>query len=493
MEQLIINALKRACGNRNIKFQVVIQDGLHIYANHRQDYHPQYAILEANVGAAIASLGLEKIDSVWLYARPLGQIEPNWQVFVELPTQVSGGRERDTEGKQNLEASKIDFNNLPDPKSSIEVESNDAFISNSERDTGKIENLDRGINNPTGSIGFNDTNGDSVEDTGLLQNTGLIHGSPLRETEIDTLSSNLNPERVSDDLTLDKNSQTQYCFVTNQKLLTEEVTPPKKDTMRMVKFVHHLSKSDRQQLLQILDSYFQEGITQGLETASPIRDWVEKIKELNEEDRHLLAVWLSRYCFNPELTLEEFSTISAAKAAENNKNSQKSSSATEYSFVLNRNLNSIADKDSELDKPKFQPPPLVKKLLLPGIWILTTVILIISGIFSHNSKVVHTSAQIPALCRNTIGSSEYCRLAVNLAGERAIAQAPKNLFPLTKVTQTAADSGCGRYANLKAGIDIVDTSPATTPVMSTYGEKFFLTFMLLKSSKNMFDSQVISR
>ncbi|NJO98111.1 MAG: hypothetical protein HC764_20690 [Pleurocapsa sp. CRU_1_2] len=55
MEQLIIKALKAACGNRNIKFQVIVQDDrLHIYANHRKDYQPNYLILKENVGAAIA-------------------------------------------------------------------------------------------------------------------------------------------------------------------------------------------------------------------------------------------------------------------------------------------------------------------------------------------------------------------------------------------------------------------------------------------------------
>ena len=110
---------------------------------------------------------------------------------------------------------------------------------------------------------------------------------------------------------------------------------------------------------------------------------------------------------------------------------------------------------------------------MPGIWILTTIIFIILGIFSHNSQVIVTSAQIPSLCSNTIGSPEYCRLAINLAGEKTIAQAPESLFPLTEVTETVAKYGCGRYANLKAGVDIAKIPPATTPVVSTYGEKVF--------------------
>jgi len=98
MEQLIIQALKSACGNRNIKFQVIVQDEqLHIYANHRQDYQPSYSVLEANVRAAIASLALDKITSFWLYGRPLNQVEPNWKVFSELRTQDNDAIEEDTD------------------------------------------------------------------------------------------------------------------------------------------------------------------------------------------------------------------------------------------------------------------------------------------------------------------------------------------------------------------------------------------------------------
>ena len=273
MEQLIINALKSACGNKNIKFQVVIKDEqLHIYANHRQNYHPQYVILESNVGAAIASLNLEAIDSIWLYARPLGQTEPNWQIFVELPTQVSGGKERDTEANREFEPEQIDpLDDLPNLESLIEIEEKgdyDPTILNSIGDTGKVE---RNLLNESETVYdnileseeidvtdfvFDDDASDSVEDTGLLQNTGLIHGSPLKEVEIDTLSPDYDRDRVSADLAAETNPLTKYCFVTSEKLLTEEVPNPERDTMRMVKFVHHLSEGDRLGLLSILRHLF---------------------------------------------------------------------------------------------------------------------------------------------------------------------------------------------------------------------------------------------
>ncbi|MEL6930524.1 MAG: hypothetical protein AAFO95_18100, partial [Cyanobacteria bacterium J06600_6] len=500
MEQLIINALKKSCGNKNIKFQVIIQDEeLHIYANHRQNYHPQYSVLEENVAGAIASLNLDTVDTIWLYARPLGQTEPNWQVFVELPTQISGGREKDTEGKQKYLAALDPLDDLPNLDSLIDVEEQgdyDPTILSSIGNTEKIQNdllYDHEIEaieqDFAEEIEFTDflesskVSNSSLGDTGLLHETGFFHGSPLKEAEIDTLFHSLNPSQADGNVPAPYHTRGQYCFITNQKLLTEPTDPPGKDTMRMVKFFHHLSEGDRQQLLPILESYFSQSTTPGLDTALPaVQDWVQKIRELDEANHHLLAVWLSRYCFNPEATLEEFKEITAALAAESN-NKKRTESSTEYRYVNTERqsyFSSAKDDELELESAKFQLPPIVKKILLPGIWILTTIILISLSIFSQKANLVVTSREIPPICSNTIGSPEYCRLAANLVGEKTIAQTAPSLFPLTEVTEEIANYGCGRYANLKAGIDIAKIPPSTTPVISTYGEKIFPHIYVIK-------------
>ncbi|MEM6614237.1 MAG: hypothetical protein AAF652_18715, partial [Cyanobacteria bacterium P01_C01_bin.72] len=118
-------------------------------------------------------------------------------------------------------------------------------------------------------------------------------------------------------------------------------------------------------------------------------------------------------------------------------------------------------------------PPAVKKLLLPTIWLMATIMLIGLGIMNHNSNIVIGSKQIPQICQSASGTPEYCRLAVNLVGEKTISQSPISLFPLTEVTETVARYGCARYANLKAGIEIAKIAPETTPVISSQGEKIF--------------------
>lgn len=492
MEQLIIKALKSACGNRNIKFQIIIQDEqLHVYANHRQNYQPDPVVLQSNVAAAVASLALSEISSVWLYGRPLGQIEPSWQTLVELPTQ-GRNQAQDTHGR---------IENLDYLDSEIEIEGIDDldFPSGITEDTGlqqetgiaqqnllpesEIEiitealtnepELGKNFSNFTDFVGFDSE--DSIGDTGLLQDTGLFHGSPLKETEIGTFAASpadLDADSDSE-LELEPNSLIQYCFVTNRQLLSDQVDSPGKDIMRMVKFVHHLSASDRHELLSLLDRYFREGITPGLDATLPaIQNWVGQIKSLGEEDQRLFFIWLSRYCFNPASTLEEFKTIAAQAAAE--QNSKKSKSSTEYSFVTQNNqIQPLQPEALELNEPKFQLPSFISKILLPGIWTIATLILLGLGIISHNSQITIGSDQVPAICQNASGAAEYCRLAVNLAGAKTISQTPASLFPLTEVTETVANYGCSRYANLKAGIDIDKIAPETSPVIASQGEKIF--------------------
>ncbi|MEY2858572.1 MAG: hypothetical protein RLZZ74_2885 [Cyanobacteriota bacterium] len=515
MEQLIIQALKSACGNRNIKFQVIVQDEqLHIYANHRQDYQPSYLILEENVRAAIASLALDKITSFWLYGRPLNQVEPNWQVFRELTNQDSDTIEdtdsNDTDIQIDIQAEDLEYlaaeiDSEIDSEIEIEGIGNFDFLTNGTTGDARLlldqssnqknllpEELDLVQSEEAPPLLDGDSIADVVSfseaaskvstgDTGLLLSRGLIHGSPLKEAEIGTCFPQKDDSGESTEGAnfSTHNKLAQYCFISDHQLLTEKATAPSKEVMRLVKFFHYLAEEDQQQLAPIVESYLRDGLMEPCAEPLPaIQNWLTKISALGGEEQSTFALWLSRYCFAPTVTLEEFKTIAVQNAA--GMNIKEANRATEYSFVPVKDDSSLPvtiEEDIKLDQGKFQLPPrvkqLVKQLILPGIWILVTMILILVGIMSHNSPNVATSAEIPALCKNTIGNREYCRLAVDLAGEKAIAQAPKSLFPLTEVTESIADYGCARYANLKSGMAIAKIDPETTPVISSHGEKVF--------------------
>jgi hypothetical protein len=492
MEQLIINALKSACGNKNIKFQLIIQDNqLHIYGNHRPEYQPNYALLETNVREAIASLGLNNINGLWLYTRPLSQVEPNWQVCIELPNQDPDEIEYTQSNLKQLELD-IEAELETELDSITDIEGIGNFDLMTSGTTGEarlmldqvdteeqdktllqevIEAVDV-ISSSQASLGY------SSGDTGLLQEQGLIHGRPLKEVEIHTFIASTEAETSPP-----HNRLAQYCFISNSELLPKQKVTPSKTVIRLVKFFHYLSAEDQQHLAPVVENYLRLGVIDPTKKILPAsQNWLTKITALDAQEQSTFAWWLSCYCADPTATLDEFKTISAQNAAE--MNIKQVNRVATYGFVTvnddapdSSNLGNIEPfipLDQQLEErlqPKFQLPPKIKKLLPPGIWILGTMILIMIAIISQNSRMVTASAPIPVVCNNTIGSVEYCRLAVNLAGERAIAQEPKSLFPLTEVTENVANYGCARYANLKAGIAIAKIDPKTTPVISSQGSK----------------------
>ena len=464
MEQLIIKALKSVCGNRHFKFQVIIyHDQLHVYVNYRPNYQPNQLVLQENVAAAIASLNLTEIEDVWLYGRPRTQTEPEWQIPLELPIQNNS----ETEHTQGNNSNSNSEPNLVERENASPSEIDALY-----KDLINEIEFDESDELPD----FNDFEStDSVGDTGLLQNTGLIHGDLFKEAEIDSfavMATNNSPQPPK---SIDTNSTSliQYCFVNNKELLIDSVPDPDQKIMRMVKFVHHLSWSDRHQLLPIANSYFLGKITPELENTLPaIQNWFKQLQALDADQQHILSIWLSRYCFDPSRTLEEFQAIAARKVVEAN---LKSKSSTEYSLTnvepdVIDSPNENEDFEQNQSNVKIYP---AKKLLLAALWSFATIILIWLGIMNHHSNIVVGTAQAPPLCDTSIGAPEYCRLAVNLAGENAIAQAQTSLFPMTEVTEAVADYGCARYTNLKAGIEVANIAPETNPVISIKGERVF--------------------
>ena len=424
---LIIQSLKSACGNKQMRFQVIEQNSkLHIYINRQADYNPDYPRLTDLITNTIASLALESLKGIWLYSRKLGEIEPDWQVFVEFPLET-------------------------DLKTQVDTIATDKQI----------------------------VRDHSLNDTGLLQSTGMVHEKPLAEEPIETFVGE-KLEAINADLKVEVNSLAAYCFVKNKKILTGDIIPPNKEIIRLVKFFHHLSDNNQHTILPLLEEYFQTKKTPNTENlAIALQKWLKQITDLNEDHRRTLAIWLSRYCFDSSGTIDEFKAI-AQKETEQAEAAQKSKrSSTEYSFTpananfaANKTKNIKNAQSDELTAKKFQLPPLVQQLVIPIIWTLFTVILVCLGVYTNQSQR-NTVEQIPALCQTTIGSPNYCRLGINLAGEKAIAPLlSRNIFPLTKVTETVADYGCQRYANLKAEA-LTNLDPEDNPVLSSHGEKIF--------------------
>ena len=426
---LIVKALKNACGNTNFRFQAIVDNSnLHIYINRKADYTPDYTLLTHIITHTIASLDLDSVGEVWLYSRELGEVKPDWQILLDL----SANGETDTFGDTQSNSPEINF-----------PEFEDLLTEESRRDTG------------------------------LLKDTGMIHQKPLEQEEISTSEGEIKVDFPQTNTKI--NPLAQYCFVNNKKILTGDILAPDKEVIRLVRFFHNLSAANQQKILPFVDEYFQKGKTSDPEKLPPIiKKWLKQIIELNEKNRKAIAIWLSRYCFDAATTLAELKEMedkkAEAKAAKKVKRSNTqytftpASSQTAKHQTPNQNLDLIEDK--------FPLPPLVKKILIPVAWTLATVILICLGIYTNRANIRSTSGEIPELCQTTIGSPNYCRLGLNLAGKKAIEESSLKIFPLTEVTETVADFGCQRFANVKAGaFDNLD--PTKNPVISSSGEKIF--------------------
>lgn len=475
---LIIQALKSSCGNKNFRFQVIVQDSqLHIYINRKTEQQPDYSFLTDIITQAIACLALDSIDSLWLYSRQLGEIEPDWKTSVELTPDMNPD-EIDTIGNSEKIEGLLEQISIGEPgvfcntekihKKPLEEEEIDSFA------TKILDNTDDSGDFPY----FEDFPEDNSNgDSGLLHKTGMVHKNILEEEEINTFATKFSQTEdveVNDEIS-DNNNLAQYCFVTNQKLLTRDIPPPNKETMRLVKVFHHLSDNYKHKISPVLDDYFKLAKIANTEKLSVgVQQWFKQITELNDDDTHQVSIWLSRYCFDSAATLEEFKAVSEKQAAI--ATAKKAQGRNEYNFTpAKTNAAETLSKDQSLDNSfttKFQLPSKVKKIILPVAWTTATVVLILLGIYTSHFSAASTSQQIPSICKEGIGSSDYCRLGVNLVGEKMIKQSSKNLFPLTKITETAANYGCQRYANHKAGIS-GNIEPQQTPVISSYGEKIF--------------------
>ena len=425
----IIKTLRSTCDDRHLRFQVIVDKfKLHIYINRKADYIPDYTSLTDTIGKAVASLNLDSLEGIWLYSRELGQVEPDWQVFI---------------------------------KSSSEAAGDDININYTQSDCQKIDFPE-----------FEDfLESDNTEDTGLLKNTGMIHQKPLQEEEIKASVENINADPANTNT--DINSLAQYCFVTNKKILIGDIIAPDKEVIRLVKFFHNLSATNQQRILPFVDEYFKQGKTADTQKLPPvITKWLKQIIDLNEKNRQAIAIWLSRYCLDPSTTLAELKEMEDKKAELKAAKKVKRSN-TQYTFApANSHTPKYKKQSSYLTEDKFQLPPLVEKFLIPIAWTLATIILICLGIYTNKLQIHSTSGQIPALCKTSIGSPNYCRLGVNLAGKDAIRESSKNIFPLSEITETEANFGCERFANVKAGA-FNDLDPTQNPVISSHGEKIF--------------------
>ncbi|MGK7911969.1 MAG: hypothetical protein AB4050_10900 [Synechococcus sp.] len=100
-------------------------------------------------------------------------------------------------------------------------------------------------------------------------------------------------------------SLAQFQFVRSH-LLTIELPPPPELVVAAVMYVHKLEDRDRLELLGALGGFFERPDKFRSESVPAAhRDWLATVRSLKQEWFRSVAVWLSRYCHNPNLALPQ--------------------------------------------------------------------------------------------------------------------------------------------------------------------------------------------
>ncbi|MGK7896647.1 MAG: hypothetical protein AB4372_24255 [Xenococcus sp. (in: cyanobacteria)] len=90
--ELIAQILNNACQDYKLNFQIVVQESiLHIYINREIDSELDYTQLTNHITDSLITLD-QTWEGFWLYSRIMGEVEPDWQTYVELPVDLSDNR-----------------------------------------------------------------------------------------------------------------------------------------------------------------------------------------------------------------------------------------------------------------------------------------------------------------------------------------------------------------------------------------------------------------
>ncbi|MCS6782557.1 MAG: hypothetical protein NZ482_05180 [Gloeomargarita sp. SKYG98] len=117
----------------------------------------------------------------------------------------------------------------------------------------------------------------------------------------------------------------KYCFTRNRSLLTASLPSPKLSIAELIRDFHGFTDTEKQAILEELGKFLRNPDAVNTQTWSEtMRAWLGRARSFSDEDMRSFAIWMSRYCANPEKTLETVqATIQAAKEAERERRRQE--------------------------------------------------------------------------------------------------------------------------------------------------------------------------
>ena len=284
-EKLILNAIANVCKDERLRFQIIIRDSiLHIYINRPSETTVDYHQLKHQIYEAIASLSSVKFSKIWLYCRILGEIEPDWQSVLDI------------------EASNLAADEMVSMVQTIStaLEATNSIVDRIEQELAIPESF---TEDP--EVDFEDlpTTASDEQEVWNLSESEL---SELLEDSVVEL--NQEAEIISD--------LSEYCFIRNRRLLYAVLDPPWSKVAHLVNTFDQFEESIKRSQLPLLEAYFEESINPDIYDFAPeTKAWWTRIQELDLDNRHKLAIWLSRYCLNSEQTRSTIREVITAQAA----------------------------------------------------------------------------------------------------------------------------------------------------------------------------------
>ena len=124
---------------------------------------------------------------------------------------------------------------------------------------------------------------------------------------LESLRSDQETHNLKNDLQLE-----DYCFTHNPLMLTFSLPDPEIEVAEAVQFFHDLSYADKAMLLPLMTDFFlpdprqiRRDQFQAARNALPqsLQQWLDTLESFNDRELKSTAIWLSRYCKEPEKTL----------------------------------------------------------------------------------------------------------------------------------------------------------------------------------------------
>jgi len=144
---------------------------------------------------------------------------------------------------------------------------------------------------------------ETTEQSDLDKPPDLINPSTAEpEQDIPTPSS--PPPQLSD-----------FCFTRNKALVKADLPFPDRKIAENVKFFHELSERTQLELAPVLEDFFKNpDKTSLVSVPAELRPWFEDLKKLKDGEFKSQAIWLSRYCYDREKTMNTINQLFASLA-----------------------------------------------------------------------------------------------------------------------------------------------------------------------------------